>query len=294
MPNQCKPDTQTQTRFMQPPAPTQYLESDQHNKREASLVGPSHRNSRPQGASAKPIPILSPSGSSVLAQTSLIPDPLLPFTPPEDQLIWDSRTIDCFNQFHSLSTTPLCSTLQLTRCFAPPQYLLNAHHPLLPISPEDQLVSDLHTIAYLISPTPIHVHPNQSNPTHLQYSLLPGSLPDHPDEAKRRTIVKILRREKPAYSPFYPPAEEHERRPAASFLNHQDPATTADAKTPQDRGAHRIFRPLYFKNNIHIKCASTFDSTLGHPGEDVAQPNITSHGYRWPHAADGISIALFR
>jgi hypothetical protein len=121
MPNQCKPDTQTQTRFMQPPAPTQDLESDQHNKREASLVGPSHRNSRPQGASAKPIPILPPSQSSVLAQTSLLPDPLLPFTPPEDQLIWDSRTIDYFNQFHSLSTTPLCPTLQLTRCSAPPQ-----------------------------------------------------------------------------------------------------------------------------------------------------------------------------
>jgi hypothetical protein len=219
------------------------LESDQHNKREASPVGPSHRNSRPQGASAKPIPILPPSQSSVLAQTSLLPDPLLPFTPPEDQLIWDSRAIDYFNQFHSLSTTPLCPTLQLTRCSAPPQYLLNAQHPLPPTSPEDQLVSDLHTIGYLISPTPIHVHPNQSNPTHLQYSLLPGSPPDHPDEAKKRTIVKILTREKPAYSPFYPPAEEHERRPAASFLNHQDPATTADAKTPQDRGAHRISRP---------------------------------------------------
>jgi hypothetical protein len=140
----------------------------------------------------------------------------------------------------------------------------------------------------------MHVHPNQSNPTNLQYSLLPGSLPDHPDEAKRRTIVKILKREKPAYPPFDPPAEEHERRPAASFLNHQDPATMADAKTLQGRGAHRIFRPLYFKNNIHIKYASTFDSTLGRPGEDVAQSKITSHGYRWTQAADGISIAQFR
>jgi hypothetical protein len=193
-----------------------------------------------------------------------------------------------------LSTTLLCPTLQLNRCSAPPQYLLNAHHPLPPTSPEDQLVSDLHTIGYLISPTAIHVHPNQSNRTNLQYSLLPGSLPDHPDEAKRRTIVKILKREKPAYSPFDPPAEEHERRPAASFLNHQDPATTADAKTLQDRGAHRIFRPLYFRNNIHIKYAFTLDSTLGHPGEDVAQPKITSHGYRWTQAADGKSIALFR
>jgi hypothetical protein len=58
-----------QGRRRQPPAPTQDLDSDQHNKREASPVGPSHRNSRPQGASAKLI--LPPSQSSVLAQSNL-------------------------------------------------------------------------------------------------------------------------------------------------------------------------------------------------------------------------------
>jgi hypothetical protein len=60
-PNQCKPDTQTQTRVMQPPATTREWESDEHNKREACPVGPSHRNSSPQGASAKPILPLSQS-----------------------------------------------------------------------------------------------------------------------------------------------------------------------------------------------------------------------------------------
>jgi hypothetical protein len=223
---------------MQSPAPTQDLEGDQHNKREASPVGPSHRNSRPQGASAKPI--LPPSQSSVLAQTSLLPDPLLPFNPPEDQLIWDSRTMNYFNQFHSLSTTSLCPTLQLNRCSAPPQYLLNAHHPLPPTSPEDQLVTDLHTIGYLISPTPIHDHPNQSIQTNLQYSLLPGSLPDHPDEAKRCTIVKILKREKPT------PHSIHGRRQknTSGVQPHHSSSTKNLPQRPM---------PRPFKIGVHIE-----------------------------------------
>jgi hypothetical protein len=56
MPTQCKPDTQTQARVIQPPTPTQKCDSDQHNtRREANPVGPSHRNSRPRDSSTKPM-----------------------------------------------------------------------------------------------------------------------------------------------------------------------------------------------------------------------------------------------
>jgi hypothetical protein len=267
----------------------QKCDSDQHNtRREANPVGPSHRNSRPRDSSTKP---MLPPSQAILAQPSSLPGPPLPFTPPENQFTSDPHTIDYYNQFHSWCTTPRCPNLQLTGCSASTKYLVYAHRPLPATSPEDQLTSDPHTIGFLIPPMSIQVHPSQSNPTHLQYSRSSGSLPDHPDEAKNR---KIPKREEPADSPFNSLAEKHEWRPAASSFNHQDPATSADDKTPQDRGAHRIFRPRYFKNNVHIKYANTFDSTLGHPGEDVAQPKSTSHGYRWPQATDGISIALFR
>jgi hypothetical protein len=192
MPTQCKPDTQTQARVIQPPAPTQKCDSDQHNtRREANPVGPSHRNSRPRDSSTKP---MLPPPQSLLAQPSSLPGPPLPFTPPENQFTSDPHTIDYYNQFHSWCTTPRCPNLQLTGCSVSTQYLVYAHRPLPATSPKDQLTSDLHTIGFLIPPMSIQVHPSQSNPTHLQYLRSSGFLPDHPDEAKS---PKIPKREEP-------------------------------------------------------------------------------------------------
>jgi hypothetical protein len=191
MPTPCKPDTQTQTRVIQPPRPTQKCDSDQHNtRREANPAGPSHRNSRPRDSSTKP---MLPPHQSILAQPSYLIGPPLPFTPPENQFTSDPHTIDYYNQFHSWCTAPRCPNLQLTGCSASTQYqyLVYAHRPLPATSPEDQLTSDLHTIGFLIPPMSIQVDSSQSNPTHIQYSRFSGTLPDHPDEANTNKSRKI-------------------------------------------------------------------------------------------------------
>jgi hypothetical protein len=116
MPTQCKPDTQTQARVVQPPTPNQKYDSDQHNTRkEANPVGPSHRNSRPRNSSIKP---MLPPSQAILAQSSSLLGFPLPFTPPENQFTSDPHTIDYYNQFHSWCTTPRCPYLQLTGCSA--------------------------------------------------------------------------------------------------------------------------------------------------------------------------------